>query len=337
MTAPEDLERAIIGAVPELTGEQVAATAGLSVEQAQRLWRALGFPEAGGSSAFSTADADALHRVAALVRTGHLEFDTIVRMTRALGQTMDRLAEWEVATLAGLQDDSGPRRGRRGEARSGSGRDAALVLVKDIGPEFEALLTYVWRRHLVAAVTRLESTDGAADEQVAQATVGFADLVSFSALTNRLTEDEIGDLVEVFEGRSHDIVARHHGRVVKTLGDSVLFLAPTAAEGVEIAWDIVEAIGGEKRLPDVRVGVVSGSVVLRMGDVYGPAVNLASRLVGVARRNRVITDLHTADALDAASYDVRVLPARPLRGFGDLEPVAVRRSKERRAAAARDR
>ena len=64
-----------------------------------------------------------------------------------------------------------------------------------------------------------------------------------------------------------------------------------------------------------------------MGDVYGPAVNLASRLVGVARRNRVITDRHTAEALDIASYETRVLPARPLRGFGDLEPVAVRRTK----------
>ena len=78
-------------------------------------------------------------------------------------------------------------------------------------------------------------------------------------------------------------------------------------------------------LPDVHVGVVTGSVVLRMGDVYGPAVNLASRLVGVARRNRVITDRHTARLLPSERFDTRVLPARPVRGFGDLEPVAVRR------------
>ena len=317
MTAPEDLERAILGAVPELTGEEVADTAGLTVQQAKRLWRALGFPEANGTTAFSTADADALVRVAAMVDKGGLEFDTIVRMTRAVGQTMDRLAEWEVATLAAQLDKSGAQ---------GSKRDEALRLVETIGPDFEALLTYVWRRHLVAAVTRVEGLDGDANEQVAEATVGFADLVSFSALTNRLDEDDIGQLVEKFEGRSHDVVSLHRGRVVKTLGDSVLFLAPTPAEGVEIAWDIVKVIGGDKRLPDVRVGVVTGSVVLRMGDVYGPAVNLAARLTGVARRNRVITDLHTAEGLDHDKYETRVLPARPLRGFGDLEPVAVRRT-----------
>jgi adenylate cyclase len=113
------------------------------------------------------------------------------------------------------------------------------------------------------------------------------------------------------------------------LGDSVLFMAPTPAAGIEIAWDIVKVIGGDQRLPDVRVGVVTGSVVLRMGDVYGPAVNLAARLTGVARRNRVITDRHTAAELDAEHYETRVLPARPVRGFGDLEPVAVRRTQSR--------
>src|SRR3954454_1692119 len=320
MTAPEDLERAILGAVPDLTGDEVAAAAGLSIEQAQRLWRALGFPGADGATAFSVADAEALSRVAAIERLGPLDFDTIVRMTRAVGQTMDRLAEWEVATLATLLDKT------LGES---SKRDEALRLVELIGPDFEALLTYVWRRHLVAAVARVESLDGAADEQVAEATVGFADLVSFSALTNRLDDDEIGDLVEVFESRSHDVVARRGGRVVKTLGDSVLFMAPTPEDGVEIAWDIVHVIGGDQRLPDVRVGLVTGNVVLRMGDVYGPAVNLAARLVGVARRNRVITDTHTAELLPREKYDTRALPARPVRGFGDLEPVAVRPTHDR--------
>ncbi len=318
MTEPDDLEQAILGAVPELTGEQVAEAAGLTVAQSRRLWRALGFPQADGGTAFSSIDADALARVAAIERAGELDFDTIVRMTRAVGQTMDRLAEWEVATLASLLERTRADSSKRAEA---------LRLVQGIGPDFEALLTYVWRRHLLAAVARVESLDGLADELVAEATVGFADLVSFSELTNRLGDDEIGDLVEVFESRSHDVVSRRGGRVVKTLGDSVLFMAATPEDGIEIAWDIVRVIGGDPRLPDVRVGVVTGSVVTRMGDVYGPAVNLAARLVGVARRNRVITDVRTAERLPEDGYETRTMPARPLRGFGDLEPVAVRRRR----------
>ena len=105
--------------------------------------------------------------------------------------------------------------------------------------------------------------------------------------------------------------------MVKTLGDSVLFMSQSPEDGVEIAWDIVQMIGGDERLPDVRVGLVTGPVVLRMGDVYGPAVNLAARLVGVARRNRVITDAHTA-AATAASTATRPGCSRPGRCGGSV-------------------
>lgn len=318
MTGPEDLERAILGDPPHLTGDEVSGPTGLSTGDAQRLWRALGFAESEDAPVFSDIDAEALGRVAAIARDGGLDFDTIVRMTRAVGQTMDRLAEWEVATLVALLDKGHP------EVHM---RERAIDLVRDVGPNFESLLVYAWRRHLAAAVARVESIEAATDEeQVAQATVGFADLVAFSALTNDLDEEQIGNLVEVFEARAHDVVARRNGRVVKTLGDSVLYVAGSPADGMEIAWDVIKVIGGDERLPDVHVGVVTGSVVTRMGDVYGPAVNLASRLVGVARRNRVITDLHTAELLPADRFETRVLPARPVRGFGDLEPVAVRRA-----------
>jgi adenylate cyclase len=316
MTGPDELERAILGKPPQLTGAQVAEPAGFTVKQAQRLWRALGFPEADDTTSFTSADADALVRVAAIARDGRLDFETIVRMTRAVGQTIDRLAEWEVAMLAGVLEKSEPP----------SMRAEALRLVESIGPNFDELLVYVWRRHLAAAVARVESLDSPQEEQVAEATVGVADLVSFSALTNDLAEDQIGDLVEVFEARSHDIVGRRGGRVIKTLGDSVLFMAPSPADGMDIAWDIIKMIGGDSRMPDVHIGVVTGSVVLRMGDVYGPAVNLAARLVGVARRNRVISDTHTAGLLPEERFETRVLPARPVRGFGDLEPVSVRRT-----------
>jgi adenylate cyclase len=164
-----------------------------------------------------------------------------------------------------------------------------------------------------------------ADLHTTQVTVGFADLVSFTALSNELDEDRIGDLVEVFESRCQDVVAGRRGRVIKTLGDSVLFIAEDPVSAMDIALTIVEVIGRDNRLPDVRIGLATGSVVLRLGDVFGPAVNMAARLTGVARRNRVITDPRTAELLPPAQFDTRPLPPRPLRGFGITQPVAVRR------------
>ena len=84
-------------------------------------------------------------------------------------------------------------------------------------------------------------------------------------------------------------------------------------------------VGRDKRMPDVRIGLATGSVVMRLGDVFGPPVNLAARLTAVARRNRVIVDRETADALPNDQIETRPLPARPMRGFGVLEPLTARR------------
>ena len=155
--------------------------------------------------------------------------------------------------------------------------------------------------------------------------MGFADLVSFTALSNEIEESRLGDVVEIFESRCADVVAGHHGRVIKTLGDSVLFVSEDPVQALDIAFDIVNVIGHDKRMPDVRLGLATGSVVLRLGDVFGPPVNMAARLTAVARRNRVIVDQATADRLPPEKFETRALPARPIRGFGLVEPVAARR------------
>jgi adenylate cyclase len=327
MTGPEhgftrqELERAILGESPSLTSEDVADATGVSVEQTRRLWRALGFPDAGEEAAFTDADMLALSTLLGAVEKGAIDFDMAVRLTRALGQTMARLADWEVATLAGRVEQL-----EAGEEATGSRIGSALRLAEQVGVPFEHLLLYAWRRHLAAAVARIEVL-GANDDDLhtTEVTVGFADLVRFTALSNELDDDRLGDLVEIFESRCADVVASRRGRVIKTLGDSVLFVSEDPSRAMQIALGIVDVIGRDSRLPDVRVGLATGSVIMQLGDVFGPPVNLAARLTGVARRNRVITDRRTADQLPPAQFESRPLPARPLRGFGVVEPVAVRR------------
>lgn len=327
-----ELERAVLGEPRELTADQVSAASDLPLDLARRLWRALGFPDAAGTAAFTAGDVEALRAVGAARELG-LDEDALVAMTRAVGSTMSRLADWEVGNLLAATDDGFGRHGGQQEDRPGGhGVDLSVELVARTAELLDTLLVYAWRRHLAVAIARAEPLQVPTDEVTTTATVGFADLVNFTALSNELDEDQIGDLVEVFESRCHDVVAEHGGRVVKSLGDSVLFWADSAIEGVDIGLDIIGVIGGDQRLPDVRVGVATGPAVLRMGDLYGPGVNLAARLTTVARRNRAIIDHATAGLLPATDFEVRTLPARPLRGFGDVEPITVRRNRPRHGA-----
>jgi adenylate cyclase len=229
---------------------------------------------------------------------------------------MARLADWEVATMAQVVDERDP-----------SGAGDLMRVLEEMGRPFEGLLIYAWRRHLAAAVARVQALRANEEDlNTVQLTVGFADIVSFTALSNQLSEERIGDLVELFESRCSDVVASQHGRVIKSIGDSVLFVNDDPVRAYDTAEGIINVVGRDARMPDVRVGLASGSVVMRLGDVFGPPVNLAARLTAVARRNRVIIDNATAELLPADEFETRVLPGRPVRGFGVVEPVAVRRS-----------
>jgi adenylate cyclase len=320
-TPARQLEHAILGEDVVFNAHEVAAETGASLEQAQRLWRALGFPDRGNERAFTHADADAVSTLLRLVAEGAIDFDMAVDLTRAVGQTMARLADWEVGTLVHRVQEL-----ESGDGATGSRATAALGLLDALNKPFEGLLVYVWRRHLAAAVARVEALGADdADLHTTQVTVGFADIVQFTALTNRLDHDRIGDLVEIFESRCADVVAGQRGRVIKSLGDAVLFVNEDPIRAYDTAEGIISVIGRDQRMPDVRVGLSTGSVVMRLGDVFGPPVNMAARLTAVARRNRIIVDGSTAALLPDDQFEVRPLPARPVRGFGLVEPVAVRR------------
>lgn len=316
----DDLEASILGGEPHLTSVDVAARAGIDVDEARRLWRALGFPYVEDTNAaFVDADLTAVRLVKGAVDSGMIGLDTIVRLTRALGSTMARLADWQVSTLLD-ELGAGPDDGM-----SESSVRMAMQVADQVGPAFEQLLVYAWRRHLAAAVVRAEAPgDGVTPEVDARATIGFADLVSFTQLSNGLDDKSLAGLVERFESECTDLVTAGGGRAVKTLGDAVLFIVEDASDAVETGLQLVEHIGRSKDMPDLRVGLASGSVITRLGDVFGPPVNLASRLTTVARRNRVIVDHATASAL-GDDYETRVLPARPMHGFGNVEPITVRR------------
>jgi adenylate cyclase len=300
------------------TASEVAERTGVTLDQAKKLWRALGFPESGDEAFYTEEDLAALTTLTDILATGVIDFDLAVNLTRGVGQTMARLSDWEVSAMVHHLETLG----RLGE-RPGL-MEVAAAVTEEFNNRFESLLTYAWRRHMTAALARLEASQDE-DLGTTQLTVGFADIVSFTALSNTLTQEKIGDLVELFESRCADVIAVQQGRVIKSLGDSVLFVNDDPIRAYDTAEGIINVIGRDARMPDVRLGLATGLVVTRLGDVFGPPVNMAARLTAVARRNRIIIDEATAAVLPPDQFETRRLPARPVRGFGIVEPVAVRR------------
>lgn len=300
---------------------------GVSLLSARKLWRALGFAGVDDADvAFTSADAEALGRVVRLVRTGLVEEETAIAWARALGQTTDRLVSWQLEALLEELHDAAPA--GSGEGATAGEVDAALARIATVADDLEQLIVYAWRRKLAAAVARLtDLADSSGLSTQQELTVGFADLVSYTRLSRRLEHRELVALVQRFEGLAADVVTAGGGRVVKNVGDEVVFTVADPAACAVIALSLSERMAVDDLVPDVRVGLAHGPVLSSLGDVYGPTVNLASRLTSIAQPGTVVTDQSTAVLLGGCA-DLLLVPQRrrQVRGFGQLQPLLVMRA-----------
>jgi adenylate cyclase len=142
-------------------------------------------------------------------------------------------------------------------------------------------------------------------------------------------------MIERFGSSTTEVIAEGRGRIVKTIGDEVLFVHDDSRQAAEIAL-VLTARGEdpEDPFPSVRAGVASGTVVRRLGDVFGPTVNIAARLTSLARPGSVIADKGTHDLLcsdhgqpetKAEDLVFRRLRRTAVKGYSRLDSWVVRR------------
>jgi adenylate cyclase len=136
----------------------------------------------------------------------------------------------------------------------------------------------------------------------------------------------LGRLVKRFEGIAADVITAGGGRVVKTVGDEVLFTARGPVDGAIIALSLAELLADDEVVPEVRIGLMHGPVVRSLGDVYGSTVNLASRLTALARPGTVFTEPQTAARLaDEPGFVLVPQPRQEVAGFGRVQPLLITR------------
>lgn len=324
------MEELLLGGGRLWTRPEIAERSGVPPERLTRIWRALGFPVVGdGARVFTDADIDALRAGERLIAAGIITQESETMMARALGHHLSRLADWQMHTLWSWL-------GRDPDA---VGDEAALMEhAAALLPELELLQRHVWRRHLAAyagwgpAEPVRESTpepDGALPPyegaDIRELAVGFTDMVGYTRMTRGLDSRELADVLDRFESLTGDVIADGRGRVVKTIGDEVLFVCDSASAAAGIALELTARAQREPSLPPVRTGLAHGPVLNRFGDVYGAAVNIAARLTAVARPDTVLVDKAFADELAGTpAYDLKVLRPVSVRGYSRLRPVLLR-------------
>jgi adenylate cyclase len=303
------VEELILGGPRRYTRRELLAESGLEPQLVTRLWNSMGFTDTDGDEvAFTDIDRQALRRLDEARACGLMPTDIQIAATRTLGQAMGGLAEWQVGALQQMLRDT------RGDVDEDHTQDTAQRLLTLT----EWMQNYVWRRHLAAAAGRLviATPDGSNTRTLV---VGFADMVDFTRTTRRLSSLAFVELVERFHAIAGELVSSMGGRVIKTVGDEVLFSSELPAAAAEIALGLIEAQAAIESLPQLRIGMALGAVLSRFGDVYGESVNIASRLTTHAKPGRICIDRNLAEALKHHDkYRVSPRRRRNVRGYRHL-------------------
>ncbi len=304
----ERLAEAVMPDSRRLSGPELASESGVDLELARRLRRAMGLPDAPlGEDAYLDADVEALRRVRHLVETGRLDNADLLHMARTLGLAAARMADAVIGFWTDRLAETGDE-----------------LLDRERIDELEKVVGYLFRRHLLDSATRQAGWINSNEEGPVVA-VGFADLVGFTSLSEQLSDRETAELIERFEVLATDQVVGSGGRVIKMIGDEVMFSSEVDQVG-EIALSLAETFDSPD-LPSVRVGVASGSVVSQGGDLFGPVVNLASRATIAARPGSVLISPSLAEVLrDDPRYAVQAIRAHRLKGIGFVRLAVLRRA-----------
>lgn len=292
----------------------VAREVGLDTETLAAVMRAAGLPVLPDDErAYGERDLEMARRLKDALDAG-VPLDGLLDTSRVMGRSLAQVA----AAMRQMVGDAFLHENDREDEAAERLAAATRTLMPAVGPTLE----YFFARHLLEWIrTDVLGRDVLASGRVGQAretAVAFADLVGFTRLGGSVAAEDLGSLARRLEVLAEHAV-QQPVRVVKTIGDAVMLSCSDAAKLVEAAIELngaVEAEAGD--FPELRTGIALGPAVERDGDLYGHAVNVASRVTGIARPGSVLA---TGEVRDAAPDAFRWSFAgeRRLKGVGDVK------------------
>jgi adenylate cyclase len=150
----------------------------------------------------------------------------------------------------------------------------------------------------------------------------FADISGSTSLYETLGDERAHKLVSNFIAVISDIISQYQGKIIKTIGDEVMctfnsaYQAMNAAISMHKALDDMPPIHLKKPVkPSIRIGLHMGPVIWQKKDIFGDAVNVAARMVSLAKSRQIITTQQTIDELpEGASVEFKCIDKTSIKG-----------------------
>jgi adenylate cyclase len=308
-----------------VSAREISEQTGIDLELLQRLQCAMGLPSVDDPDAvvLPRADAAVVADAQRFIELG-LDPDQIVLISRVLAEGLGRAAE--VMRYAALAAVLTPGATELQIAQASEQLVAAVTPL--IGPMIQDML-FVQLRHALEteAVNASERAEGVPLPGARLVSVAFADLVGFTSLGEVVPPEDLERLANRLADAARE-VAVAPVRLIKTIGDAVMFVSTDPAALLDAALALVAATDAEEDFPRLRVGLATGMAVSRAGDWFGSPVNLASRVTGAARPGTVLVAESTREAIrETERFTWSFAGARRLKGIkGEVKLFRARRA-----------
>lgn len=298
-----------------VSAREISEAAGLDLDELMRFQRAAGLPHVDDPDAavFMRADGEFALHLKHFLDLG-IDRGQLLTVVRLLAEGLSRAAEMMRASLTSSVVHPGVS-----ELEIVTGATTVVEnLAPRLGPMIQDLLM-LQLRHAVEteAFNAAERAAGAQLPGARTVAVGFADLVGFTRLGEELPPEELETVADRLADLARENVCAPV-RLVKTIGDAVMFVSTDAAALVEAMLTLVALVEADPAMPQLRAGVAYGSAVSRAGDWFGSPVNTASRVTAIARPGTVlVTEATHAEVGGSGRFGWSYAGARWLRGIPD--------------------
>jgi len=280
----------LIAPLSQRSFRDVATETGIPLELLRVLREAVGFALPEPDDRMREDELRIVPLIRILVSRG---FPTAVvdRLLRVYGDALRRIAEVEAdwwhryVVLPSLA--SGMTEVEMHETTLGFGVELEPLLEQALLAMYHAHQEHTWTENLIGEIEDALDRTGLRSRLIRPPAICFLDITGFTRLTEERGDEAAAELAARLTPLVQRPAERHDGKVVKWLGDGVMFHFREPTGAVVAALEMVDAISAAG-LPPAHVGLDTGPVVFQGGDYFGRTVNLAARIGGQAAPGQVL-------------------------------------------------
>jgi class 3 adenylate cyclase len=241
----------------------------------------------------------------------------IERWLRVYGESLRRIVEteteWWRTEIQTPQLESGLNVAEMLEVTNRWGEELNTLTEQALLAVYRAQQEHAWHENFIEDVESVLERAGLRARSDLPPAFCFLDITGYTRLTEERGDEAAAELAARMSSLVRQRAERHRGKVVRWLGDGVMFYFREPGPAVRAALEMMEDTAGEG-LPPAHVGVHAGPFVARGGDYFGRTVNLASRIADYARPGELLVSQEVVDAADLPEVEFTEIGPVELKG-----------------------